>query len=240
LKIVTSPSKANDLPSSSLASKQALGEVSARGDTNQFIYTPPSWFERLDWEKVFAPTAASNLEHRTSNPPIHVDLGAGDGGFIRDHAKNHPDTHFLAVERLLGRVRKISRRAFRAELTNVRVLRMEIAYAVEWLFPPKSVDSMTILFPDPWPKRRHLHKRLITGPFLDLCAQSLKPNGWIAMKTDDPSYGQQIQQSLQESQLLQVWKEADASSLIPELTDFEKIFIKEGRSIHFAAARPKL
>lgn len=198
-------------------------------DSERLIYQPPSWFTHLHWSAVFATNQSA--------PPIHVDLGAGDGGFIRTRAVNHPDTYFLAVERLLGRVRKISRLSLQKELRNLRVLRMEASYAVEYLFPPQSITSITILFPDPWPKRRHQNNRLVQKSFLERCTRCLKPDGWIGMKTDDHSYFQQMIKAIDTCPGLQSWNDVDPKVLLPELTDFEKDFLKEGRQIYFLAAK---
>ncbi len=208
------------------------------------VYTPYSWFELLDWQKVFVETAT----HRTSgcesfhapamSEPlmIHVDLGAGDGAFVRDRARNHLGVKFLAVERLLGRVRKISKRCVREGLSNVRVLRIEAAYAVEHLFPPASISSITILCPDPWPKRRHVKNRLIQTSFLNACGRVLKPEGWIALKTDDLNYFEQMKEALAGCSGLKAWV-VDPGELLPEKTDFEKQFLAEGKPIHFIAAK---
>ncbi len=192
-------------------------------------YQPPSWFERLDWAEVFGPEGATS--------PIHVDLGAGDGGFVLARAAAHPQTRFLAVERLLGRVRKIHRKARRLGLDNLRTLRIEGAYAAEHLLPERSVAALTILFPDPWPKRRHHKNRLVQTTFLEHGARSLRPDGWLAIKTDDADYFAWISEALDACASLRRWKEADPAELLPEPTDFERHFLKEGRTIHFLAAR---
>jgi tRNA (guanine-N7-)-methyltransferase len=213
----------------------------------KLIYKPASWLEPFRWVDVFSDhsppvsESAPYIPHSPIRNPqfmIHVDLGAGDGGFIRARAHNYPETRFLAVERLLGRVRKLARRASQESLENLRVLRIEAAYAVEFLIPPKSVNSMTILFPDPWPKRRHHPNRLIQTSFLDLCSRCLTSEGWIGIKTDDVSYFEHIQKALRSCKTLKSWSEANAAELLPEITDFEKDFQKEGRPIYFVAARP--
>lgn len=204
-----------------------------------FLHQPASWFEPLCWEKVFAPVPSHQPSTINHQPLllVHADLGAGDGGFLRARAKNHPGQCFLGVERLLGRARKIARGAWRDGLSNARALRIEASYAVEWLFPPGSVASITVLFPDPWPKRRHWKNRLIQTPFLDHCARALVPDGWLGIKTDDAPYFEHIREALASCSTLKRWAEADAETLIPEPTDFERDFVKEGRPIHFIAAR---
>lgn len=205
-------------------------------EAESFFCKPASWFEPLDWEKVFAPLSDGQPAF-PSKSEVHVDLGAGDGGFLIARAKRLPEVRFLGVERLLGRARKIARRAFREPLHNVRVARIEAAYAAEWLFPPGSVDVITILFPDPWPKRRHHHHRLVQTAFLDHCARSLKPGGWLAIKTDDQPYFAHIRETLEKSTSLAEWTEVRAEDLLPETTDFEREFAKEQRAFYFIAAR---
>lgn len=212
----------------------------------RYWHRPHSWFERLQWAEVFAPVdvapGTAALDSSATVPAakrlIHVDLGAGDGGFLRARARNHPGTDFLGVERLLGRVRKIARGAFRENLGNLRALRIEVGYAVEYLFPPDSIDAITILFPDPWPKRRHHKHRLIQPAFLEACGRALRPTGWLAIKTDDPNYFEQINEALAGCAGLQPWHGAEAAALLPEVTDFERDFVREARPIYFLAARP--
>src|SRR5258708_39529263 len=83
--------------------------------------------------------------------PLEVELGSGDGSFLVNYAKLHPEHNFLGVERLLGRLRKVSRKGLRAGLTNLRGLRIESAYFLEYLLPRQSAAALHIYFPDPWP-----------------------------------------------------------------------------------------
>ena len=227
-----------------ICTKRAMAISQQPAAWETFLYKPHSWLEPLKWDEVFAPIPRlpsdpnSAIRNPQSAIQVHIDLGAGDGGFIRARAKNHPDIRFLGVERLLGRVRKIARGALRESLPNLRALRIEASYAVEHLFPPASVTSITILFPDPWPKRRHHKNRLVQTPLLHHCARALRPNGWLAIKTDDAPYFEHIREALTACDSLKIWTEADAATLLPEPTDFERDFVKEGRPIHFIAARP--
>ncbi len=64
-----------------------------------------------------------------------------------------PGKNFLGIERLPGRIGSVTRRS--ARLGNVHLLRAESSYAVHHLLPAESVETFYLLFPDPWPKRRH-------------------------------------------------------------------------------------
>ena len=131
--------------------------------------------DRLDILRIFGRKA-----------PLHVDLGCGDGSFLCELAQRMPDKNFLGIERLLNRVRTSARKA--AWLDNVRLLRMESSYAVRYLLPANSVETFYLLFPDPWPKRRHHQRRIVTPDFLGAIHAALQKNGSIYIATDDVDY----------------------------------------------------
>ena len=131
--------------------------------------------DRLDLKKIFG-----------RKVPLHVDLGCGDGSFLCALAQRMPDKNFLGIERLLGRIRTSARKA--ANLNNVRLLRVESSYAVRYLLPAGSVETFYLLFPDPWPKRRHHRRRIMTPDFLSSIYAALRKNGRTCIATDDFDY----------------------------------------------------
>ncbi len=124
--------------------------------------------------------------------PLEVELGSGDGSFLVNYAKLHPERNFMGVERLLGRLRKLDRKARRAGLQNVSALRIESAYFLEYLLPPQSVSALHIYFPDPWPKRKHRKNRLVNARFTGIAHQALAPKGIVYLRTDDQDYFNQM------------------------------------------------
>ena len=142
---------------------------------------PESYVAPLDLEKIFGRIA-----------PLHVDLGCGDGSFIRALAESMPERNFLGIERLLGRISSAARKA--ATVENVRLLRMESSYAVRYLLPAGSVETFYLLFPDPWPKRRHWRRRIVTGEFLGAISQALAENGRFLIATDHLNYFGKIEE----------------------------------------------
>jgi tRNA (guanine-N7-)-methyltransferase len=145
------------------------------------IIEPESLVKRLDLEKLFG-----------RNAPLHVDLGCGEGSFLCAQAQRMPEKNFLGIERLLGRVRAAAQKA--ATIGNVRLLRMEISYAVRYLLPPASVETFYLLFPDPWPKRRHWQRRIANESFLRAIGQALVSGGTLYIATDRVDYFEKIKE----------------------------------------------
>ncbi len=120
--------------------------------------------------------------------PLEVDLGCGDGSFLIEMARRHPERDFIGVERLLGRARKVCRKLTRNQLANGRVLRLESRYTVEWLLPEASVSRLHLLCPDPWPKVRHHRRRVVQVEFLEAVWRVLEPGGEFLFMTDHEEY----------------------------------------------------
>ncbi len=158
--------------------------------------------------------------------PLEVELGSGDGSFLVNYARLHPERNFLGVERLLGRLRKLDRKAMRAGLTNLRALRIESAYLVEYLLPPGSANALHVYFPDPWPKRKHRKNRMINVRFTEIAHKTLAPEGLVYLRTDDEDYFTQMVTSFASNSLFQlVGTPAELSQVV---TDFERNFHARG------------
>jgi tRNA (guanine-N7-)-methyltransferase len=158
--------------------------------------------------------------------PLEVELGCGDASFLVEYARLNPLTNFLGVERLLGRIQKLDRKGQRMELRNVRGVRIESAYFLKYLLPAKSADALHIYFPDPWPKKKHLHHRLINEAFPALAQSALQPGGIVHLRTDDADYFQQMTGVFGAATYFV--PVATPASLASVTTDFEREFNAQG------------
>jgi len=158
--------------------------------------------------------------------PLQIELGSGDGSFLVEYAHRHPEYNFIGLERLLGRIRKLDRKGRRAGLSNLRAVRIESSYFLEYLLPPHAAMVLHIYFPDPWPKRKHRRHRLINERFPALAYQALAPGGSVFLRTDDPDYHAQITTMFAASTLFQPTK--TPQELADLLTDFERDFLRRG------------
>ena len=171
--------------------------------------------ERLDLARLF-PKAQ----------PLEVELGTGDGSFLVQWARLHPGHNFLGVERLLGRLRKVDRKALRAGLTNLRLMRIEASYFTEYLLPGRSVRALHIYFPDPWPKRRHWKHRLVNEHFAAAVSRTLLPGGMVFLRTDNSDYLARMISIFGSNPLFR--SGAMPADLSAALTDFERDFQTQG------------
>ncbi len=167
--------------------------------------------------------------------PFELEIGCGDGGFLFERAQAHPERNFLGIERLLGRVRKLSKKGLREGLTNLRLLRIEARYVLEYLLPEHAFEALHIYFPDPWPKDRHRRHRLINETFPPLARRILRQKGVIYLRTDDPVYFGQMQETFQDLKDFAV--ENTPGEIASITTEFERQWLDQGRHIHRAAYR---
>jgi len=179
------------------------------------IYQLPSILERIDLHKLFA-----------TPQPLEVELGCGDASFLLNYAKENPGRNFIGVERLLGRVNKIDRKGRRLGLTNLRGIRIESGYFLEYLLPAHCAEALHIYFPDPWPKLKHRRHRFINERFPALAHHALKSHGTVFLRTDDTDYFEQMLRVMGEAKQ---FKRIEVPPTLLELkTDFEADFNAQG------------
>ncbi len=182
---------------------------------------PENWFRRLERDEIFS-----------GEGPIELDLGCGDGSFLARMGNELSDVHFLGVERLLGRVRKVNRKAARDHLENVRILRGDSNYAVNWLLPKNCFRRIHFLCPDPWPKKKHARRRQMCQlHFLRALHSLLEGDGELLFKTDAPKYHEEAVEKQNECDFFSEEPWEDSSFFYPK-TDFEEQWLAEGRTIH--------
>ena len=168
-----------------------------------------------------------NLEELFPKPQsLEVELGCGDASFLVEYARRHPEKNFIGVERLLGRIQKLDRKGRRAGLANLRGVRIESSYFLQYLLPPRSAVALHVYFPDPWPKKRHRKHRLIGGNFPALARAALAPGGVVYLRTDDADYFRQMTEVFAAGAEFQ--KMETPQELAEIATDFERDYNLRG------------
>jgi tRNA (guanine-N7-)-methyltransferase len=158
--------------------------------------------------------------------PLEVELGCGDASFLVEFARQNPERNFIGIERLLGRISKLDKKGRRAGLTNLRGVRIESSYFLQFLLPRNSISALHVYFPDPWPKKRHHKNRLINGKFPALARAALASGGKIYLRTDDADYFSQMTEVFGEGRGFQKIETPVELAELP--TDFERDFNARG------------
>lgn len=124
--------------------------------------------------------------------PLALEIGCGIGDFIIQRAAQQPTTNFLAIDIYNKGCYKTCRRVDECGLTNVRVMRMEARYLLSHFGFADMLTAIYINCPDPWPKKRHLNRRLVNHTFLTQMLYYIKPEGDLYFITDVEDYAQQV------------------------------------------------
>lgn len=140
-----------------------------------------------------------NVFFSSSFLKIYVEIGFGAGEHLIKNALLHPDIAFIGCEPFENGVVRALREIQAHSLKNVRIFNGDARYLLEF-FPSKSIDSFYVLFPDPWTKKKHHKRRLVSENFINsLLCSKLKMHGSIIIATDDEDYMLSITKILKES-----------------------------------------
>ena len=134
--------------------------------------------------------------------PVVLEIGFGMGETTAAIAAAHPETDFLAIEVHLPGVGALLRRIDAARLTNVRIVRHDAVEVVDRMIPLASLAGIHVFFPDPWPKKRHHKRRLLSRVFVRELAERLALGGYLHVATDWAPYAEEILATLGAEPLL--------------------------------------
>jgi len=182
-------------------------------EQNSIRIEPADWLAELDLNKCFPRQA-----------PLEVDVGCGKGAFLLSQAQSRPEHNFLGIDRMLRRIRKVSNKAERAGLHNLRLLRIDARYAVRHMMPAKAVTVYYVFFPDPWPKKRHHGKRFFDADVLAAIRRTLSQGGLIHAATDHLPYFEEMKALIEKDAAFR-----RVETFVPALherTEFERYYVK--------------
>jgi tRNA (guanine-N7-)-methyltransferase len=180
-----------------------------------------------------------NLEEITQNnnfTKINLEIGFGSGDFMFQNAKNNPDQLFIGSEIYINAIGKILDKLQENPLNNLTIYQNDVRILLEKL-PQNFLDQIFILFPDPWPKKRHHNRRIINHNLLKMLNHITKPPGKLLIATDHPSYQEFLLDFLPENQFFTLNANFDKNPYLePNFwvkTKYQKKAIKEGRDSMF-------
>ena len=172
------------------------------------------------------------LNHRH----LEVDIGCGNALFLTALAKRYPATNFIGIEQRTEHVRRARNRKDSLELPNLFIVNAHAISFVLGTLKCESVHTFYINFPDPWPKRKHRRRRLLTAEFLKLLHSRLTENGFVHIATDDEDYYKFIRmQAAVTSYLWSSIRDRTVTRFVHEdlRTRYEEQFQREGKTLHY-------
>jgi tRNA (guanine-N7-)-methyltransferase len=118
---------------------------------------------------------------------VRLEIGFGGAEHLIGQARSHPRTGFIGSDAFINGVAKALAAIDAQKLANVRLHYGDASELIGWL-PGASLTRIDLLYPDPWPKRRHWKRRFIQDESLRRLARILKPGGELRFATDIGDY----------------------------------------------------
>ena len=120
---------------------------------------------------------------------VRLEVGFGGGEHLLHAARSSPDLGFVGVEPFESGLAKAVTAIAREGLRNIRLFDQDAVLILDWL-PEASISRIDLLFPDPWPKKRHWKRRFVSPANLDRVVRCLASGGEFRFATDVESYAE--------------------------------------------------
>lgn len=188
-----------------------------------------------------ATPALLNFEEIFNNQnPVNLEVGFGMGDSLIEMASASPEINFLGIEVHTPGVGRILQRIEQKQLTNLRVLHADAIEILQQQIPDSSLNAVYLYFPDPWHKRRHNKRRIVSAHFIQLVHSRLQAGGVFHMATDWQDYAKymlkELTQTMKENAAINLVNSSPNSDYIkrpkwrPE-TKFEGKGLRKGHKI---------
>lgn len=197
----------------------------------KFCYVPSVY----DHKKDDSFLSWSNPAVFPNAAPVILEYCSGNGQWICEKAKLHPEYNWVALDLRFDRSRKTWVRLHKEKISNLYVICGDARVLTQYYLPENSLASIFMNFPDPWPKLRHAKHRLVQSPFIQQMQKLLLPNAEAIFVTDDFTYaGQMLEVLLNEKELLPK-RSSPHYILNPEgygISFFSELWKKKGKNIY--------
>ena len=191
-----------------------------------------SWEENPDRTALDLPALFGDRD-------IWLEIGFGGGEHMVHQASQNPNVGFIGCEPYINGVAMLLGKIRDAGCENIRIHPGDARDMFDVL-PPESVSRAFLLYPDPWPKKRHHRRRFVTQDHLKPLHSVLKPGAIFRVATDIPDY---VRQTLEEApkagfewlaERPQDWREPWGDWIS---TRYEQKALREGRTPHYLTFR---
>lgn len=203
--------------------RELAGRAFADNETEQ---------HRGQWRGLMPDAAGTSAKRE-----LHVELGCNAGHVLVEWAKRDPARAYIGIDWKIKAIHRAAEKLVKKDVKNALFLRAHAA-RLPYIFGEGEIDRLHLFFPDPWPKKAHWKHRFVNEQRLRLIAPALKKGGLFEIKTDHQGYFEWMEEELAKCQ--DVWRVLErttdlhagvaepAKLEIPQVTLFEKLFIKDG------------
>ena len=187
------------------------------------------------WREQFLHGASSKRRE------LHVEIGCNTGHVVREWAARRPENDYVGIDWKFKTIHRGVEKAAAKGLKNMLFFRAH-AERIQYMFGPSEIDHLYLYFPDPWPRKSQWKNRFLNVNHLRECARLVRAGGTFHIKTDHPGYFEWMEAAV--SEVLDLWEITDRTCdlhaghpnprllEIPDVTLFEKLFIKDGIKIN--------
>lgn len=198
---------------------------------------PGRLFEEREGETSL--NACKELINRESES--YLEIGSGSGGHLLELAARNRNAAFLGCEVRYKRAVRTIEKATASDLQNVFIFRGEISKLIPAI-PHNRLAGVYVNFPDPWAKRRDWKHRTLALPFLEAGTTLLRKSGFISVKTDHAEYFHFFMKHVRDHNRYMIDEISEDLYESPYLqrniqTEFERLFVSQGKSIHYVKLR---
>jgi tRNA (guanine-N7-)-methyltransferase len=180
--------------------------------------------EPIDWPVLYG-----------NDNPVEVEVGFGKGLFLVTESAARPGTNFFGIEIIRKYQLYAAGRLASRNRTNVRTCSADAKLVLRDYVRPGSVEVVHVFFPDPWWKKRHEKRRLVTPEFVELVVRCLRPGGRLHFVTDVADYFEMVTgliAAVPPLRPLPPPAESPGADDQDYLSNFERKFRREGRPIY--------
>ena len=139
-----------------------------------------------------SPEDLKNAQAFFSEGRVEVEIGFRRAHFLKVRTKGCPDTRFLGFELGTEWCRRMARYIERESLRNTRIIQNDARFWLRHILPTSGVHVIYVFFPDPWWKKKHHKRRLITAETLDVFFDLLAPCGALIFRSDVAPYFEHV------------------------------------------------
>lgn len=192
----------------------------------------------VDWD-VNPDRKAIDLQSLFPNRDVWLEIGFGGGEHMLHQAERNPGIGLIGCEPYINGVAMLLGKLRKAEAQNIAVHPGDVRDMFDVL-PDRSISKAFLLYPDPWPKKRHHRRRFVTPEHLAPLARVLKPGAEFRVATDIPDYVRQTLETVPKQgfewrcECPSDWREPWEDWLS---TRYEQKALREGRSPHYLTFR---